>query len=77
MEEECNDILIGGDEDDILSGEDGDDILYCVIGNDIMRGGTGANEFVCEVVPEVVLDCNPSQSDVVPTDYEIVSSKIS
>jgi hypothetical protein len=42
-----------------------------------MRGGTGANEFVCGEGVDTVLDYNPSQGDVISNDCEIVSNKLS
>jgi hypothetical protein len=49
-------------------------LLYGVIGNDIMRGGLGANEFICGDGVDTVLDYNPAKGDIISNDCEIVNT---
>jgi hypothetical protein len=58
----------------IFSEEDGNDVLYGVIGNDIMRGGLGANEFICGTDVDTVLGYNPAKGDIISNDCEIVNT---
>ena len=48
--------------------------MYGVIGNDIMRGGPGANEFICGDGVDTVLDYSPAKGDVISNDCEVVNN---